>query len=91
MSEMVERVARTLAKIDGFDPDEDPNYVDGKIYTQVAHPPGTRLWNRYERKARAAIAAMREPTKAMHDAGSHGYNDALATVIWQAMIDEALK
>lgn len=51
--------------------------------------------------ARAAIEAMREPTEAIWDAGSitsekieeeglHGHEDEI-TMIWQAMIDEALK
>ena len=46
--------------------------------------------------ARAAIAAMREPTEAMRDAGYMSaiqYCDADANdagLIWQAMIDEAL-
>ena len=47
--------------------------------------------------ARAAIAAMREPTEAMKQKGGdldNGYGmeitEALAEEVWQAMIDEAL-
>ncbi len=45
--------------------------------------------------ARLVIAAMREPTKAMDDAGFEiardCYDAAPADQIWEAMIDEALK
>jgi len=48
-------------------------------------------------KARAAIAAMREPTEAMVNAGSHlyvagtarGELDYEAETVWKAMIDAA--
>jgi hypothetical protein len=58
MTDLTEVLARAMATADELDPNEDPNYVDGTIYTQVAHPPGTRLWNRYARKARAQLAAL---------------------------------
>ncbi len=62
----------------------------------VGHLTGARL--EYERKARAVIAAMREPTEAMVDAGNaNGLNywrcdppTADAEASWRAMIDEAL-
>ena len=49
--------------------------------------------------ARAAIAAMREPTKAMRCAGQPGYKWAFPSTLtaesvafrWQAMIDAALE
>lgn len=56
----VERVARALAIADGLDPDEDPNYVDGELWTCVAFPPDARLWWRYRAKAITAIKAMQE-------------------------------
>lgn len=55
--EAVEAMCRALAIEDRLDPDEDPNYVSDHIRTDMAHRPGARLWNRYERKARACIRA----------------------------------
>ena len=47
--------------------------------------------DRFRAMARAAIAAMREPTKAMIDAGETAGNPVYEPrVIWGAMIDEAL-
>ncbi len=43
----------------------------------------------YRDDARAAIAAMREPTEAMWEA--HADADKLGISHWHAMIDEALK
>jgi hypothetical protein len=43
------------------------------------------------KKARAAIAAMREPTDGMMHAWSGIWSDLSANDVWQAMIDEALK
>jgi len=53
----LEKVARALAIEDRLDPDEDPNYVNGIIETEVAYPPEARLWWRYQRKAKVAIEA----------------------------------
>ena len=45
----------------------------------------------YQRMARAAIEAMREPTEAMLDAGvNFRERNARTEQIWQAMIDAAL-
>lgn len=45
-----------------------------------------------EALARAAMAAMREPTEAMVNAGGEIENsNRVAVEIWQSMIDEALK
>lgn len=45
----------------------------------------------YLGRARAAIAAMREPTEAMADAGRWDAEDDGPFPCWRAMIDEALK
>ena len=50
----------------------------------------------HRRRARAAIAAMREPTQRMLEVGRRGPNreymwDHDALVAWQDMVDEALK
>ena len=42
----------------------------------------------FHNEARAAIAAMREPTEAMQIAAIH--TDGQCIVMWQAMIDAAL-
>lgn len=79
MSEMVERVARALAKEEGYAYDPLP----------------------YDARARSAIEAMREPTKAMEKAGEElddwgvasdpGPGHASALAHWHVMVDEALK
>jgi len=47
--------------------------------------------NKYREVARAAIAAMREPTAAMIKADGNGELDSWIKEDWQDMIDEALK
>jgi len=75
MTEMIERVARAIHSAEVED-EGDPwndlgDYVQGE----------------YRTLARAAIAAMREPTEAMlGPPWNYGRLE-----IWQAMIDEALK
>ena len=84
MSEMVERVARALFTAE--------------------HPFGTWSTGRNQaawlRRAKMAIAAMREPTPAMTLVGSttsEAYEDGgvehdlTVTPIWQSMVDEALR
>ena len=52
MGEMIERVARAICRIDGYDPDSDPNNCGGPVFTAMAFPDGWRKWNTYERQAR---------------------------------------
>lgn len=78
MNEMIERVARAICKADGQDPDHEGELTDE----------GTFQWQSYVTDARAAIEAMREPTKAMIAAC---YPDEDAGLIWRDMIDAALK
>lgn len=83
MSEMVERVAEATAKSDGFK-------------SLVSVPREKR--EGYERRARAAIEAMREPTDGIESAITRvnsltrsevvGYYEAGA--MWKAAIDAAL-
>ena len=93
---MVERVAKAICQADGGSPEEVVHVRPGVTY---------RLWAEYEQKARAAIAAMREPTGEMVDAGAASYGvptpaigslplsviDGQPTKAWRAMIDEALR
>jgi len=86
MSEMVERVARAM-RAQEYDADEwDGTDSSDRYYWQTA--------------ARAAIAAMREPTSEMMDAyldledpmdDDWPYNPPAAKPAWQVMIDAALK
>lgn len=83
---MVEKVARSIAVYGGRDPDG-------------GHA-GVFQWQAYEKLARAAIAAMREPTDAVMQAGcasnppgNYHAGTTLRDIIgaeWRAMIDAAL-
>ena len=79
MTEMVKRVARALVEAK-----QNP-FCFSTITNKV--PPRTL--------ARLAIAAMREPTEAMLTNAMGSFGGAggklMATAIWQAMIDTALK
>jgi hypothetical protein len=85
--DMIERVARAMARQRAAEWPEEYSEVD-------------RIWHHFTGLARAAIAAMREPTDTMDDAGGNTFEyyahsasllDADATVCWRAMIDAALK
>jgi hypothetical protein len=89
MTEMIERVARALCRAAGADPDV--------CVTCESIPPITFwVWENYTAKARAAIEAMRVPTREMLTAGenhtnflSSDCNDFLKG--WRAAIDAALE
>lgn len=95
---MVERVARALAIADGKDPDA-PAWVRG--YGRREQAFGICWRDQYSLKARSAIEAMREPTRAMEDAAddcderlpfvSTPLHAAEGDVHWRAMIDAALR
>ena len=84
--EMVERVARALA-------DEELPQCGGA--NSNAFATGRPAWTYFTRKAKVAIAAMREPTEAMtkgsewlyprYDDPHESHED-----VWRAMIDAAL-
>lgn len=92
MSEMVERVARAISQAmeEGFPRFTKQNWEDLTPLAQAS----------MRHRARAAIAAMREPTGTMLDIGEHQYLKAecglLSTNVspmhnaWDVMIDEAL-
>jgi type II secretory pathway component PulM len=70
---MIEKVARAICKTHGaFDPD--------------ALTAGVAAWKYYIPEARAAIAAMREPTDEIRRAG----DQTISPEAYQAMIDAAL-
>jgi hypothetical protein len=77
MSEMVDRVAEALKTAYRAGGRHSPNpQLDDDIDAYIA---------------RAAIAAMREPTQAMVDAPGNPYNRHEFENNWKAMIDEALR
>lgn len=84
MSDMVDRVAKALSIADGMHPDACSN--------DEAEIP---MWTLYVDDARAAIEAMREPTKAMLDEldlANRGWGTTdHSREIWQSVIDIALK
>lgn len=81
MSDMVEKVARAVCIALGHEPEE-------WAYSE-------RVRERCRRIARAAMQAMREPTKAMLQAGRLNDSEDGASgnpeSIWQAMVNAALK
>ena len=81
MSEMIERVARTMCR-HWLEADYEGENVDRLV---------NREWSAWEPIARAAIAAMREPTLGMTDAGYMASDEHhTMAAAWQAMIDAAL-
>lgn len=84
-NDMIERVAKALST---FDESNFPKFVksDWEKLTPLAR-------SAYRRRARAAIEAMREPTRMMIDAGASGCGEDSINVAmgaWDAMIDAAL-
>lgn len=96
MSEMVERVARAICAT---------RCVRAQVFNECCLDETTRLIGPCKanmaqllllgpiQTARAAIAAMREPTDAMCRAGNSKafITDGSTEDVWQAMIDAALK
>ncbi|OWO94729.1 hypothetical protein B5E41_13390 [Rhizobium esperanzae] len=83
---MIERVAKAICAREYQDPNALINsYPDGPLYP---------VWKDFERCARAAIEEMREPNKAMDDAGEEAIYDLprhIAVMAYEAMLDAALK
>jgi len=76
MSELVERIAKTIYESDLFQPALADDPWDGE-------PSATKIFCRLA--ARDVLMAMREPTEAMLKAG-----DSPCYLTWQEMIDAAL-
>jgi len=81
MNEMIERVAKAIAKSNGI-----KNLDDMRL--------GVPLWQCFDKQALAAIKAMREPTDAMVTAGDTTFADyegwGPPRETWPRMIDAAL-
>jgi hypothetical protein len=83
-SEMVERVALAMQEAA-----EGPVMFSANFWPDSNRPDAA-----YTKLARAAIAAMREPTEAMIEASNREWDGRMShrsSGAWQAMIDEALK
>jgi len=61
-----------------------------RVARAIAEQNHGSTWDEWIDEARAAIEAMREPTEAMINAGDRTDHDVEATMVWRAMIDEAL-
>lgn len=86
MTEMIERVARSLCVADGHDPDGHFEFM-----TEADQNAGKR-WTWYISRSRSAIEAMRTPTIDMICCGSVEYVKTSNTaVVFTSMIDAALK
>lgn len=85
---MIERVARMICANQGGDPDAI-TYGEGAAWGK-----SWTGWQAYANEAREIIAAMREPTDDMVDAGEATADRPClcmsARYAWRAMIDEAL-
>lgn len=91
MSEMVERVARVLAKSNGVDPDGSSagTFDGGSLLRGI---PG---WQNFSDEARLVITAMREPSEQMMHQANEDYgglimDKSIAKCSWRCMVDEAL-
>lgn len=94
MSEMVERVARAICVVA-----KGPDYPDADYYGKPGDP-WRKWWESFVPEARAAIAAMREPTEAMREAaldadldiywGYMAEGPGKPGDVWRAMIGAAL-
>ena len=90
---MIEKIARAICVLLRRDPDFQG--IQSPWDDKVPMPPNYKQWMNYSEEAKAAIEAMREPTKQMIKAGDEeipdnmGYkNDAKG--VYKAMIDKAL-
>ncbi len=87
---MIERAARAICVANGRDPDQAIKGI-GTGILGVGEP--TPLWKHAEAMARAAIAAMREPTPVAANQileGMHEQSFEASNASWRAAIDAIL-
>jgi len=97
MTTMIERVARKLCWIRGYEPDQlepgddpygnDTSLIDGRMPNG---DPAHFMWRQFVKPARELFAEMREPTEAMCEAAPFVYDQVLPSDTWRAMIDAAI-
>jgi hypothetical protein len=99
----IERAARALCELDGFDPDKLVR--PSGFQSSVPSKPGRPLWEQYSERVRAVLKAIREIDLATRNsfeidmlvngaAVLPEHDEALqedALACWQAMIDAALQ
>ena len=97
MTTMVERVARGICSAVAGNPDDvltlpgtETIRSDGGLPVSRATVIETVRWRCHVVEARAAIAAMREPTDEMLEAGTDEATSGFVSPVWRAMIDAAL-
>ncbi len=92
MSEMIERVARAMYHRAAMEVVKDLPNADREMdgWTLLLSETSREVWRD---SVRAAIAAMREPTEEMKDAGDDLMDDTVECShnVWNAMIDAALR
>lgn len=87
MSDMIERVARAIAKERGIDPDRAIVTYEAK--GGILLPREQYEWPTLLREAHAAIEAMRGPAQDVLDELA-AIDDLGSKAVWQAAIDKAL-
>lgn len=85
----LEEAARALCKLDGYDPDSDPNDAGNPLWTEVAFPPHWRKWSTYVRRVVVVLRAIRTPDMEMarRIAAETGLPAAHVDLAWTRMID----
>lgn len=90
MTTMIERVARTMSRCSGRDPDAPMTERDAYTYDELGAP----FWIAHVETARAVIAAMRDPSPEMLDieVADIGGQDGPTVLAqhYRCMIDAAL-
>lgn len=88
VNNMTEKVARAICRAEMIAPDQEQWCGPERLIEIVEEN-----WEEYVPAARAAIAAMREPTPDMIREGDYfiGHSESVAGHVWGAMIGAALK
>lgn len=81
---MLEKIARAICKARGNDPDAGAN-----IFYKSTQLPAQ--WQTFEKEARAALEAMRDPTPEMVLIFPHAEGRVTYKEVYSAMIDAVLK
>ena len=82
MNDVIERVAKALSIAAGYHPEACSNDYEEEP-----------MWTLYEKDARAAIQAMREPCPhaVAHASGTLDLSQYTVAAVWITMVDEVLK
>jgi hypothetical protein len=87
----IERAARALCEMDGYDPDT-PHRAGFQTSVTMEPVPAPPLWSAYVPKVRAVLTAIRAPgSDAMGAVLDKGIPVADALDIWQTVVDAMLR